>query len=428
MIESLKIAVIGLGYAGLPVAVAFGKKYSVIGFDIKPSRIQALQEGIDVTNEINSEELKRTNIVFTNDPARLREAGFIIVAVPTPIDQYNQSDLLPLLNASKIIGENIKKGAVVVYESTVYPGTTEEQCIPALEDYSKLEAGKEFFVGYSPTRINPGDKKYTFTKIKKVVAGQDPEVLNFIASVYGSVIEAGVYKAKSIRVAEAAKVIEITQREVNVELMNEFALICHELGIDTGEVLETAGTKWNFLNFTPGLAGGHCNGVSPYYLEHKVKAPGHYPEVILSGSRINDGIGRFIGQKLVKKLIQHDITVPGAKVTVLGLAYKENISDIRNSKVLDVITELLEYGIDVQVSDPYADSEDSESRYGITLIPQNELQPASAVIVAVKHKEYIQAGWKQFDKLLMNKKGIVFDIKSILDQAVKPAQIDLWRL
>lgn len=428
MIENLKIAVIGLGYVGLPVAVAFGKKYSVIGFDIKAKRIQTLQQGIDYTNEISTEELQKTRIEFTDDPSKLQEAGFIIVSVPTPIDQHNQPDLQPLLKASEMVAKNMKKGAVVVYESTVYPGTTEEQCIPVLEKFSKLEAGKEFFVGYSPERINPGDKKHTFTKIKKVVAGQNPEVLDFVASVYGSVVEAGVFKARSIRVAEAAKVIENTQRDVNIALMNEFALICNRLDIDTCDVLETAGTKWNFLKFTPGLVGGHCIGVDPYYLTHKAQAVGHYPEVILAGRRINDGIGRFVARTLVKTLIQHDIPVQGAKVTVLGLTFKENVPDIRNTKVMDVIMELQDYGIDIQVSDPYVDNKDSENQYGISLIPQQDLQPAKAVIVAVPHKEYIQAGWKQFDNLLDDKQGIVFDIKSILDQEAKPAHIDLWRL
>lgn len=428
MIENLKIAVIGLGYVGLPVAVAFGKKYSVIGFDVKASRIQTLQQGTDYTNEITSEELKQSRIEFTDDPAKLQEAGFIIVSVPTPIDQHNQPDLLPLLKASETVAKHMKKGAVVVYESTVYPGTTEEQCIPVLEKFSKLEAGKEFFVGYSPERINPGDKKHTFTKIKKVVAGQNPEVLDFVAAVYGSVVEAGVFKARSIRVAEAAKVLENTQRDINIALMNEFALICNRLGIDTCDVLETAGTKWNFLKFTPGLVGGHCIGVDPYYLTHKAQAVGHYPEVILAGRRINDGIGRFIARTLVKTLIQHDIPVQGAKVTILGLTFKENVPDIRNTKVMDVILELQDYGIDIQVSDPYVDSKDSENQYGISLIPQQDLQPAKAVIVAVPHKEYIQAGWKQFDNLLVDKKGIVFDIKSILNQDIKPAHIDLWRL
>lgn len=426
--EKPKVAVIGLGYVGLPVAVAFAKKFDVIGFDLNETRIATLKAAYDYTNEISKEELEASTMELTSDPARLKEAGFIIVAVPTPIDGSNQPDLSMLLKASELIGRNMKKGAVIVYESTVYPGATEERCVPVLERFSGKEAGEEFFVGYSPERINPGDKTHTFTKIRKVVSGQTEEVCDFIAAIYGTVIEAGVYKAASIRVAEAAKVIENTQRDVNIALMNELALICSRLDIDTNDVLETAGTKWNFLKFSPGLVGGHCIGVDPHYLTHKAQAVGHYPEVILAGRRINDGIGRHIARTLVKKLIQRNMPVQGAKVTILGLTFKEDVPDLRNSKVVDVIRELQEYGVDVQVTDCVSQSEDAERQYGLPLVPQEHLEPAAAVILAVPHKAYKEAGWKQFDKLLLNKEGIVFDIKCCLNRIEKPEKIELWRL
>jgi UDP-N-acetyl-D-galactosamine dehydrogenase len=428
MMENLKIAVVGLGYVGLPVAVAFGNKHPVIGFDVNETRINTLKEGMDYTNEITKEELEKTQIEFSSDPACLKEAGFIIISVPTPIDEHNQPDLTPLLKASEMVGQHMKKGAVVVYESTVYPGATEEKCIPALEKYSGLEGGKEFFVGYSPERINPGDKKHTFTKITKVVSGQNEAVLNFVASVYESVVEAGVFKASSIRVAEAAKVIENTQRDVNIALMNEIALICDRMDIDTCEVLEAAGTKWNFLKFFPGLVGGHCIGVDPYYLTHKAQAVGHFPEVILAGRRINDGLGRYIARSLVKKMIQSNMPVQGGRVTVLGLTFKEDVPDLRNSKVIDVIRELQEYGIEVQVADACSATEDAERHYGLTLTPDDELEPADAVILAVPHKSYKEAGWKQFNRLLNNNQGIVYDIKSVLNKKEKPENIQLWRL
>lgn len=428
MMENLKIAVVGLGYVGLPVAVAFGNKHPVIGFDVNEHRINTLKEGLDYTNEVTREELEKTQIDFTADPASLKEAGFIIISVPTPIDEHNQPDLTPLLKASEMVGQHMKKGAVVVFESTVYPGATEEKCIPALEKFSGLEGGKEFFVGYSPERINPGDKKHTFTKIKKVVSGQNEAVLNFVASVYESVVEAGVFKASSIRVAEAAKVIENTQRDVNIALMNEIALICDRMEIDTCEVLEAAGTKWNFLKFFPGLVGGHCIGVDPYYLTHKAQAVGHYPEVILAGRRINDGLGRYIARSLVKKMIQSNMPVQGGKVTVLGLTFKEDVPDLRNSKVIDVIRELQEYGIDVQIADAVSKTEDAERHYGLALTPVAELEPAHAVVLAVPHKEYREAGWNQFDHLLNSNNGIVYDIKSVLNKKEKPENIQLWRL
>ncbi|MCG7345454.1 nucleotide sugar dehydrogenase [Sporosarcina sp. ACRSL] len=423
-----KIAVIGLGYVGLPVAVAFGKKYPVIGFDINEHRISTLQNGVDYTNEVEMNDLREAQIDFTFDREKLKESDFLIVSVPTPINAHNQPDLSPLLHASETVGKSLQEGAIVVFESTVYPGVTEEECIPILEKHSGLKSGVDFFVGYSPERINPGDKEHTFTKITKVVSGQTPEVLEIIAEVYSDVVEAGVYKASSIRVAEAAKVIENTQRDVNIALMNELALIFDRLGIDTAEVLEAAGTKWNFLKFSPGLVGGHCIGVDPYYLTHKAQTVGHHPEVILAGRRINDGIGRYIARALVKKLIKLNLPVQGARVTVLGLTFKENVPDLRNSKVIDVIRELQEYGVEVQIADPHADVNEAFREYQVTLISFEKLMPADAVVLAVPHAEYVITGWSQFDRLLKHGKGIVMDIKSVLDKVSKPEQIHLWRL
>jgi UDP-N-acetyl-D-glucosamine/UDP-N-acetyl-D-galactosamine dehydrogenase len=423
-----KIAVVGLGYVGLPVAVAFGKKGRIIGFDINEHRINTLKQGIDYTKEVESQDLLEADIDFTNDPSRLREADFIIVAVPTPITETKQPDLTPLIKASETVGSNLQKGAIVVYESTVYPGATEEVCVPVLEKASGLKAGVDFFVGYSPERINPGDKEHTFTKITKVVSGQNDEVLEIIAGVYGSVVEAGVYRASSIKVAEAAKVIENTQRDLNIALMNELAIIFDKLGIDTAEVLEAAGTKWNFLPFTPGLVGGHCIGVDPYYLTHKAESVGYHPEVILAGRRINDNMGKFIATSLVKQMIHKNMPIQGARVTVLGLTFKENVPDLRNSKVIDVIRELQEFGVEVQVTDALADKDEAVREYGIELIDYDKLVPADAVVLAVPHDEYVERGWEQFDRLLKHGKGIVVDIKSKLEKETCPANITLWRL
>uniref|UniRef100_C5D949 Nucleotide sugar dehydrogenase n=1 Tax=Geobacillus sp. (strain WCH70) TaxID=471223 RepID=C5D949_GEOSW len=423
-----KIAVVGLGYVGLPVAVAFGKKGRIIGFDINEHRINTLKQGIDYTKEVESQDLLEADIDFTNDPSRLREADFIIVAVPTPITETKQPDLTPLIKASETVGSNLQKGAIVVYESTVYPGATEEVCVPVLEKASGLKAGVDFFVGYSPERINPGDKEHTFTKITKVVSGQNDEVLEIIAGVYGSVVEAGVYRASSIKVAEAAKVIENTQRDLNIALMNELAIIFDKLGIDTAEVLEAAGTKWNFLPFTPGLVGGHCIGVDPYYLTHKAESVGYHPEVILAGRRINDNMGKFIATSLVKQMIHQNMPIQGARVTVLGLTFKENVPDLRNSKVIDVIRELQEFGVEVQVTDALADKDEAVREYGIELVDYDKLIPADAVVLAVPHDEYVEKGWEQFDRLLKHGKGIVVDIKSKLEKETCPKQIKLWRL
>lgn len=423
-----KIGVVGLGYVGLPVAVAFGKQHNIIGFDINENRISTLIGGTDYTNEVTNEELKTASIEFTSNPQRLSDADFLIVAVPTPINEHNQPDLTPLVKASETVGKNLSKGTIVVFESTVYPGATEEICVPVLEKNSGLECGKDFFVGYSPERINPGDKEHTFTTITKVVSGQTTEVLEVVADTYSSVVKAGVHKASSIKVAEAAKVIENTQRDVNIALMNELALIFDRLDIDTSEVLAAAGTKWNFLKFSPGLVGGHCIGVDPYYLTHKAQAVGYQPDVILAGRRINDDLGKYIARTLVKKLIKRGIGVQGATVTVLGLTFKENVPDLRNSKVIDVIRELQEYDVNVQVTDAEAGAEEAMREYGVSLLKQDELKPSDAVVFAVPHREYLVGGWDLVKRLLKNNSGTVVDIKSSLNKAETPESIELWRL
>lgn len=423
-----KIGVVGLGYVGLPVAVAFGKEHYIVGFDINENRISTLIGGYDYTNEVTDQDLAEASIDFTSEASKLKETDFIIVAVPTPINEHNQPDLTPLVKASETVGKNLSTGTIVVFESTVYPGATEEVCVPVLERFSGLKCGEDFFVGYSPERINPGDKEHTFTTITKVVSGQTSEVLEVVADTYASVVKAGVYKASSIKVAEAAKVIENTQRDVNIALMNELALIFDLLDIDTAEVLAAAGTKWNFLNFSPGLVGGHCIGVDPYYLTHKAQAVGYQPDVILAGRRINDDLGKYIARTLVKRLIKQGIGVQGAKVTVLGLTFKENVPDLRNSKVIDVIRELQEYDIDVQVTDAEAGSKEAEHEYGVTLIPFNDLEKADAVVLAVPHREYVQKSWGIIQSLLKNDKGILVDVKSVLPLNEKPEKIELWRL
>lgn len=422
-----KIAVVGLGYVGLPVAVSFGKKHLVVGFDINEKRIETLKNFIDYTNEVTSEDLKETNIKYTNNYEDIKSTDFIIVAVPTPIDEYHNPDLTPLLKASETVGKGLTKGAIVVFESTVYPGVTEDECIPILEKVSGLKCGEDFFVGYSPERINPGDKEHTFTKIKKVVSGQTPEVLEIVAEVYGSVVEAGVYKASSIKVAEAAKVIENTQRDVNIALMNELALIFDRMNIDTAEVLKAAGTKWNFLKFSPGLVGGHCIGVDPYYLTHKAQSLGYNPEVILAGRRINDGMGTYIAQSLVKQMIKQGLQIQGSIVTVLGLTFKENVPDLRNSKVIDIIRELEEYGVNVQITDAEADEKEAMQEYGIKLINESDLKLADALVLAVPHNRYLEMGW-EINKFLKGNESVIVDIKSVLPLEKKPDTLTLWRL
>ena len=422
------VSVIGLGYVGLPVAVAFGKTRHTIGFDINTHRINELRNNYDRTGEVNSEDLTSAQILFTDSIDDLRQADFHIVAVPTPITEANQPDLTPMLRASETVGKALKKGDIVVYESTVYPGVTEDECVPILERVSGLTCGKDFTVGYSPERINPGDKEHTFTKIKKVVSGQDANTLEIVANVYESVVTAGVHRATSIKVAEAAKVIENTQRDLNIALMNELALIFDRMGIDTSEVLEAAGTKWNFLPFRPGLVGGHCIGVDPYYLTHKAEKMGYIPQVILAGRRINDGMGKFIAQRTVKEMIHAGHNILGSIVTVLGLTFKEDCPDLRNSKVIDIIRELQDYGITVQVSDPQADSAEAEHEYGVSLTALDQLQPAAAVVLAVAHKKYRDFSVEQL-KSLVGKDPVLIDVKCIYDRdEVQQAGIKLWRL
>ena len=422
------VSVVGLGYVGLPVAVAFGKIRRTVGFDINPERIRELKDGHDRTGEVEALDLKDANIIFTAEIEELKQADFHIVAVPTPVDDANQPDLSLMLKASETVGKALKRGDIVVYESTVYPGVTEDECVPVLERVSGLCCGVDFKVGYSPERINPGDKEHTFTKIKKVVSGQDAESLEIIAQVYESVVTAGVHRAASIKVAEAAKVIENTQRDLNIALMNELAIIFDRLGIDTGDVLEAAGTKWNFLKFRPGLVGGHCIGVDPYYLTHKAEKIGYIPQVILAGRRINDSVGKYVAQKAVKEMIQAGHFIRGCYVTVLGLTFKEDCPDLRNSKVIDIIKELQEYGINVQVHDPLADRDEAAHEYGVSLSALEELQPAAAVIAAVAHDMY--RGWSvQQLAGLMGKSPVVVDIKGTFDRAdLEAAGIRFWRL
>jgi len=420
-----KLAVIGLGYVGLPVAVAFGRRGTrVIGFDTDAARISELKAGHDRTREVEPDDIARSHLHFTSDPADLSGADFFIVTVPTPIDQARRPDLTALLRASRTAGEALKKGDIVVYESTVYPGATEEDCVPILEQASGLVAGRDFTVGYSPERINPGDKAHRFETIKKVVAGQDARTLDIVAAVYGSVVTAGLHKAPSIKVAEAAKVIENAQRDLNIAFMNELSAIFHALDIDTKDVLSAAATKWNFLNFTPGLVGGHCIGVDPYYLTYRAQKAGYYPDVILAGRRINDSIRVRVARECLRRLLKAGTATP--RVTVLGLTFKENVVDVRNSQVFDIIREFQSFGVAVQVHDPLADNAAALKEYGITL--QKEPAPADAVVLAVAHDSYRASGWPLITRLLSNGRGLVMDVKGVLDPLAKPAGIEIWRL
>ncbi|MFO1412813.1 MAG: nucleotide sugar dehydrogenase [Burkholderiales bacterium] len=423
------IAVVGLGYVGLPLAVEFGKKYRTIGFDLSHKKVDAYRRHVDPTGEISSAELKAaTRLEPTTDPAALAEADFIVVAVPTPIDEAHQPDFSPLYGASEIVGRHMKRGTTVVFESTVYPGATEEVCVPVMEKHSGLTWKREFFVGYSPERINPGDREHTLTRITKVVSGDTAETLQRVAEVYGSVITAGVHRASSIKVAEAAKVIENTQRDLNIALMNELSLIFHRIGIDTLEVLETAGTKWNFLPFRPGLVGGHCIGVDPYYLTHKADMLGYHPQVILAGRRINDGMGKYIADETVKHLIRAGASVKGAHINVLGLTFKENCPDLRNSRVIDVIRELETYGAIVHVHDPVADPEEAQHEYGVTLVPWEKLPRAAAIVGAVAHRAFRE----RFPDGIVEKvaeRGLFVDVKCQADaQALRTRGLEVWRL
>ncbi len=422
------ISVIGLGYVGLPVAVAFGKVRRTVGFDINAVRVKELQDGFDRTGEVTTEDLRSADILFTENLKDLAQADFHIVAVPTPVDEAHQPDLTLMYRASETVGKALKKGDIVVYESTVYPGVTEDECVPVLERVSGLRCGIDFTVGYSPERINPGDKEHTFTKIKKVVSGQDAETLAIVAGVYESVVTAGVYRAATIKVAEAAKVIENTQRDLNIALMNELALIFDRMGIDTNDVLEAAGTKWNFLKFKPGLVGGHCIGVDPYYLTHKAEKIGYIPQVILSGRRINDGMGAFVAQRAIREMIHAGHTILGNRVTVLGLTFKEDCPDLRNSKVIDIISELLDYGIEVQVCDPLADPAEALHEYGVHLVPIAELKPAVAVVVAVAHQQFLEWQPEEIARL-MGEQPVLIDVKCMYDRKrMVDAGIRLWRL
>ena len=427
MSHGRKIAVIGLGYVGLPVAVAFGRAGApVIGFDIDPDRVRELKAGRDRTREVAPADLSHPTVTFTSDPAALKAADFFIVTVPTPIDDTRRPDLAALRRASETVGKAMRKGAIVVYESTVYPGATEEDCVPVLEQVSGLEAGRDFTVGYSPERINPGDAEHRFETIKKVVAGQDAPTLEVIAAVYGSVVKAGIHKAPSIKVAEAAKVIENTQRDLNIALMNELSAICHLIGIDTADVLAAAQTKWNFLPFTPGLVGGHCIGVDPYYLTHRAEKAGYHPEVILAGRRINDGVGQRVARECLYRMLRNGSA--GRLVTILGLTFKENVPDVRNSKVVDIVSELRSFGATVQVHDPLADASEVRHEYGIELMERDAMAPADAVVLAVPHQAYLSEGWCGVVPLLKNGRGIVIDVKARLDRAKKPEGVELWRL
>ena len=424
------VAVVGLGYVGLPLAVEFGKKFETIGFDLSASKIASYKNHCDPTGEVSTEDLKAaTRLSVSTDPSTISKADFIIIAVPTPVDEAHIPDFSPLVGSSTTVGKHMKKGATVVYESTVYPGATEEVCIPLLEKHSGMTWKQDFHVGYSPERVNPGDKERTITRIVKVVSGDDDPTSEAVAKLYASVITAGVHRASSIKVAEAAKVIENTQRDLNIALMNELALIFDRLGIDTLEVLQAAGTKWNFLPFRPGLVGGHCIGVDPYYLTHKAEMLGYHPQVILAGRKINDGMAAYVAQQTVKGMINNGGTVKGAKVIVLGLTFKENCPDLRNSKVADLVKELQDFGCDVAVHDPIAESQEAEHEYGIRLTPWDQLPDnADAIVAAVSHAEYLAMPLADLTSGL-RKGGIFTDVKSAYDQAaIKAAGFNVWRL
>ncbi|MGD9211554.1 MAG: nucleotide sugar dehydrogenase [Desulfobacteraceae bacterium] len=424
-----KIAIVGLGYVGLPLAVHLSKHFEIVGYDLKKERIDELSKGHDRTLEVTDKELAAAKVQFTNEPTKLKECKLIIVAVPTPIDEYRIPDLSPLRGASTIVGENLSQNACVVYESTVYPGATEEVCVPILEKTSGLIMGKDFTVGYSPERINPGDKQHTLESIMKIVSGSDDACAQFLSRIYGTVVTAGIHKASSIKVAEAAKVIENTQRDLNIALMNELAQIFDNMGIDTIEVLKAAGTKWNFLPFSPGLVGGHCIGVDPYYLTFKAEALGYHPEMILAGRRINDGMGKYIAEKTVKQLIHSNRQVHGAKVGILGLTFKEDVPDLRNTRVVDIIHELEEYGVKVLIHDPLADTTEALHYYGLTLHGLEDLKGLDAVVLAVKHKKYLEMGIEQLGALCGNGTSILMDVKGAFDaQTAKAANMTYWRL
>ncbi len=425
-----KLSLVGLGYVGMPIAVAFARKVKVVGFDLNAQKIELYKSGIDPTNEVGGEVVKNTKVEFTADASKLKEAKFHIVAVPTPVNDDHTPDLRPVEGASRLLGQNLVKGSVIVFESTVYPGVTEDICVPILEKESGLKCGVDFKVGYSPERINPGDKVHRLETITKIVSGMDEETLDTVAKVYELVVEAGVYRAESIKVAEAAKVIENSQRDINIAFMNELSIIFHKMGIDTKAVLEAAGTKWNFLKFFPGLVGGHCIGVDPYYLTYKAEELGYHSQIILSGRRINDDMGRYVAESLVKNLIKTDVPVKEAKVAILGFTFKENCPDTRNTKVIDIYRELGEYGIKPMVVDPAADAAEAEKLYGITFGTLDEVRNMDAVVIAVAHSQFSQLTKEDIAAFFNpdHKIKVLLDIKGLLDKRDYQEDYLYWRL
>lgn len=426
-----KLSLVGLGYVGMPIAVAFARKIKVVGFDLNAAKIDLYKSGVDPTNEVGDDVIKNTTVEFTADPTKLREAKFHIVAVPTPVNDDHTPDLTPVEGASRILGQNLTKGSIVVFESTVYPGVTEDICVPILEKESGLKCGVDFKIGYSPERINPGDKVHRLETITKIVSGMDEETLNEVAHIYELVVEAGVYRAESIKVAEAAKVIENSQRDINIAFMNELSIIFNKMGIDTKSVLSAAGTKWNFLKFQPGLVGGHCIGVDPYYLTYKAEQLGYHSQIILSGRRINDDMGKYVAENLVKNLIKADIPVKSAKVAILGFTFKENCPDTRNTKVIDIYKELQEYGITPMVVDPAADAAEAKRLYGITFNTMEDIKDMDAVIVAVSHKQFLTLDKEKISSLYSkaHAKKVLVDIKGIFDRKEYSTEDYIyWRL
>lgn len=424
-----KLSLVGLGYVGMPIAVAFAKKVKVIGFDLNKQKIDLYKAGVDPTNEVGGEVIRNTKVEFTADASRLKEAKFHIVAVPTPVNDDHTPDLSPVEGASRLLGQNLTKGSIVVFESTVYPGVTEDICVPILEKESGLKCGADFKIGYSPERINPGDKVHRLETITKIVSGMDEETLDTVAKVYELVVEAGVYRAESIKVAEAAKVIENSQRDINIAFMNELSIIFHKMGIDTKAVLEAAGTKWNFLKFFPGLVGGHCIGVDPYYLTYKAEELGYHSQIILSGRRINDDMGRYVAESLVKNLIKTDVPVKGAKVAILGFTFKENCPDTRNTKVIDIVDELREYGIEPCISDPQADKEEAKELYGVEFTEISDIRDMDVVILAVAHNEFKTLTIKEINSFYRKGEKVFLDIKGLLNRKeFEEADYTYWRL
>lgn len=427
-----KISLVGLGYVGMPIAVAFSKKVKVVGFDLNAKKIELYKNGIDPTNEVGNEAIKACTVDFTADESKLKEAKFHIVAVPTPVNDDHTPDLTPVEGASEIVGRNLTKGAIVVYESTVYPGVTEDVCVPILERESGLKCGVDFKVGYSPERINPGDKVHRLETITKIVSGMDEETLDEVARVYELVVEAGVHRAESIKVAEAAKVIENSQRDINIAFMNELSIIFNKMGIDTQSVLKAAGTKWNFLKFYPGLVGGHCIGVDPYYLTYKAEEMGYHSQIILSGRRINDDMGKYVAESTVKNLIKADVSIKNAKIAILGFTFKENCPDTRNTKIVDIYNELKEYGITAEIADPAADADEAKRLYGIEFVDMASIKDCDAVILAVAHEQFKDLSAADFDKMFKagdNSQKVLVDIKGLLDRkAYEAAGYNYWRL